>query len=187
MRINTFDGCLPCIDEICRSFLKASESPGKGRHTLTCTGAPCDARQKRSSGNKLCSNGQLCKDCCLNYQGQGFPPCRHSAHNIGNRGIDFSSQTSVVQSQNCFASAVAKVANSGLSGARVSETASVPKPAGPHLPIPSAPLAPLTTISPYHNRHGPHFVGLDGESTRERRPIHFQATWHRTVSPCNIA
>lgn len=46
-----------------------------------CPGEPCLGRMKANHGNKLCSNGGLCSDCCQKYQEIGFRSCDYAAHN----------------------------------------------------------------------------------------------------------
>lgn len=55
---------------------------GKGsRSTPRCPGLRCGDLRKRD-GNRQCSNGGLCKECCDIYQKGGFlPKCDHVPHN----------------------------------------------------------------------------------------------------------
>lgn len=52
---------------------------------IRCPGEPCMARVKVHFGNKKCSNGGLCSDCCQKYQDKGFLACDYSPHNYNRK------------------------------------------------------------------------------------------------------
>lgn len=49
--------------------------------TFRCPGEPCQMRTKPNPGNKKCSNGSMCADCCHKYQIKGFNRCDYGPHN----------------------------------------------------------------------------------------------------------
>lgn len=55
----------------------------RGKMTrIKCPGLSCRQKTKPSQGNRACSNGTLCYECCDLYQQSGFPACEHSSHNV---------------------------------------------------------------------------------------------------------
>lgn len=54
-----------------------------GKYVIRCPGALCQQRTTPHYGNKACSNGGLCNECCDEYQRGGFlPNCSYSSHNF---------------------------------------------------------------------------------------------------------
>lgn len=63
--------------------VKENESTKEGkRKPIKCPGVRCHLRTHQKDGNRQCSNGGLCKECCDYYQRNGFlPSCGYLPHN----------------------------------------------------------------------------------------------------------
>lgn len=59
--------------------MQSKATPDK--YSIKCRGLACQDRRKTRPGNKSCSNGHLCKDCCYRAQRDGSPECAYSTHN----------------------------------------------------------------------------------------------------------
>lgn len=56
-------------------------TPGSKKPPVRCPSESCQMRPKPHNGNRECSNGQLCKECCLAAQDKGYFDCLCSSHN----------------------------------------------------------------------------------------------------------
>lgn len=69
------------VDEVCAKSSSNRTYTQNERFGVTCSGEGCRLRPKARSGNKSCSNSQLCKDCCERAQMNGARECSYSSHN----------------------------------------------------------------------------------------------------------
>lgn len=68
------------VDDIWSKKNEGSQGGDRGTGR-SCQGSGCVARQNPRVGNKSCSNGRSCRNCCERAQTNGAPLCSYSSHN----------------------------------------------------------------------------------------------------------
>lgn len=48
---------------------------------VKCSGQSCSVREQPRPGNRSCSNGRYCRNCCERAQKNGASACNYSSHN----------------------------------------------------------------------------------------------------------
>lgn len=56
-------------------------SSPKRLQSLPCPGDCCKRKVKPNPGNRQCSNGRLCIECCDKQQSNGYSRCHYTQHN----------------------------------------------------------------------------------------------------------
>lgn len=70
----------------------------EGKYVVKCPGMKCAARRAPRNGNRACTNGGCCNECCDEYQRRGLlPRCGYSSHNFKKKIDEVSGQGSFAQ------------------------------------------------------------------------------------------
>lgn len=137
-----------------------------GKYVVKCPGSKCMERRVPRDGNKACTNGALCNECCNTYQQGGFLPCcAYASHNYKIKIKNVSAPNENV-----------KFTHKHKSRAEENGEMSNANPFFPEV------ATRINSISPYHASGGSKFATAGGNSpTTKEKTTPFQLAWHAKV------
>lgn len=157
---------------------------------MKCPGRLCKDRLSARIGNKACTNGLMCKQCCDDHQREGFlPKCGYSSHNyerkVENVSPPAAPRTRTTHEKQRQASEAASNETRNFEGSDTETPRTQVHPGalrGGEDSFFSPNSTQISSISPYHALGGSKFSAPDGTRlTPKDRNAPFKLAWYTKV------
>lgn len=160
------------LDPVLHPEQQSITTPSKGGNKagLVCPGESCRVRTKPNRGNRNCSNGTLCSDCCYRVQNDGRPQCLYPQHNYKREADKVRPLSNL---KNVSLTYPQQRRREGI-GSALSLS-------GPPDPFLTRETTGGSSISPYHQAAGRSFSRVRSERVEGNEGIRFQVAWHFPV------